>query len=66
MATPGDFTVTFEFNQVPRKVRTPDHEQWTFEDLKEGFWVMQDMRICRMSQGQYFIPASRIVLIERS
>ena len=66
MATPGDFTVTFEFNRVPRKVRTPDHEQWTFEDLKDGFWVMQDMRICRMSQGEYWIPPSRIILIERS
>ena len=65
MATPGDFEVTFEFNHVPRRVRTPDHEQWTFEDLKDGFWIMQNMRLCRMSQGKYFILPSRILLIER-
>jgi len=33
----GDFTVTFELNRVPRKLATPDHEQWTFGDLKDGF-----------------------------
>ncbi len=64
--TPGDWIVTFEFNRQPRRSRTPDHEPWTFEDLKDGFWIQEDYRLCRINQGTYWIPPSRIMLIEHA
>ena len=62
---PGDWEVTFEFNRQPRRAKTPDHEPWTLEDLKDGFWINEDYLLCRFPQGQYFIPASRVMVIER-
>ncbi len=62
----GEFTVTFELNRVPRRLNTPDHEQWTLEDLQNGFWITRDHKLCRQSQGTYWIPPSRIILIEVS
>jgi len=62
----GEFTVTFELNRVPRKVSTPDHEPWTLEDLQNGFWINKDYKLCRQSQGTYWIPPSRLILIEVS
>ncbi len=64
MATPGDWIVTFEFNQRPRRLETPFTEQWAFEDLKGGFWINADHQLCRVSQGHYWIPPSRIMMIE--
>ena len=62
----SDWIVTFEFNRQPRRVRTPDHEPWTFADLTGGFWITQDFILCRMTQGKYWIPPARIVMIERN
>lgn len=64
MATPGDWIVTFEFNQRPRRLETPFTEQWTFEDLKGGFWINADHQLCRQGQGHYWIPPSRIMMIQ--
>lgn len=64
MATPGDWRVTFEFNQRPRWVQTPLESQWTFEEIKDGFWLNADHKICRRSQGHYWVPPSRIMMIE--
>jgi len=64
MATLGDWTITFEFNQRPRRIKTPFTEQWAFEEIKEGFWLNADHQLCRVGQGHYWIPPSRIMLIE--
>lgn len=64
MPTPGDWVVTFEFNRQPRRVMTPFSEQWTFEDLRDGFWINADYQLCRQSQGHFWIPPSRIWVIE--
>ncbi len=61
----GPFFVTFKIAGQPRKASTPDHENWTIDDLRNGFWVTRDHVLCRASQGQYFIPASQILLIEK-
>lgn len=65
MATPGgDWIVTFEFNRTPQRRHTPLESQWAFEEIKDGFWLNADHQICRMSQGHYWVPPSRIMLIE--
>jgi hypothetical protein len=64
MATPGDWTVIFEFNKLPQRRQTPLSEQWTFEEIKDGFWLNADHQLCRRSQGHYWIPPSRIMWIE--
>jgi hypothetical protein len=61
----GPFQVTFEIARGYQRRPTPDHETWTLEDLTGGFWVTADHILCRPSQGKYFIPPSRIVLIEK-
>lgn len=61
---PGDWIVTFEFNRLPRRLVTPFEAQWSFEDLKDGFWLSADHQICRKGQGHYWVPPSRIMLIE--
>lgn len=61
----GPFFVTFEIARRPVRKPTPDHENWSMEDLKDGFWVTIDHALCRESQGQYWIPPSRIILIEK-
>ena len=66
MATmPGDFIVHFTFNNAPRRVTTPSHEPWSMADIKDGFWLTSDMRICRESQGMIWIPPSQLLMIER-
>lgn len=63
----GDFIVTFEYMRAMTTAQTPDHEQWTFDDLKGGFWIMGDgdFRLCRESQGRVWIPPSCLRKIER-
>ena len=61
----GPFYVTFNVARRPMRRATPDHEHWTLEDLKDGFWVTSEHVLCRESQGQYWIPPSQIVLIEK-
>jgi hypothetical protein len=61
----GPFFVTFEIAGRPRRQPTPDHEHWSLDDLKNGFWITREHILCRESQGQYWIPPSRIVLIEK-
>jgi hypothetical protein len=61
----GPYWVTFEIARRPVKKPTPDHENWTLEDLRHGFWITSDHALCRESQGQYFIPSSQILLIEK-
>jgi hypothetical protein len=61
----GPFWVTFEVARQNRRAPTPDHEPWTLDDLVNGFWITPDFTLCRPSQGKYFIPPSRIVVIEK-
>lgn len=61
----GPFWVTFEIARQPRRIQTPDHEPWSLEDIIGGFWVTPEYTMCRPSQGKYFIPPSRLVVIER-
>ena len=64
-STRGDFFITFEISRQPRRTATPDHEPWSLADIVNGFWITPDYVPCRPNQGKYFIPASRIMLIER-
>jgi hypothetical protein len=61
----GDFWVHYEIARQPRRSVTPDHEPWSLNDIINGFWITEDYRLCRISQGKWFIPASRIILVER-
>ena len=61
----NDFVVTFFFNRAPTKRVTPDHEQWSFDDLKDGFWITRDLNLCRESQGSIWIPPGMIMSIEK-
>ena len=61
----GPFYVTFQIAGRPRRQATPDHDNWTFEDLEKGFWVTKDHILCRANQGHYWIPPSQILLIEK-
>lgn len=61
----GDWEVVFEFNNTPRRVKTPLEKQWNLEDLKQGFWVTPELALCTESQGKYWIPPSRILYIEK-
>jgi len=61
----GPFYVTFEVNLREVRQPTPDHEHWTLDMLKDGFWVTQEHILCRETQGHFWIPPSRIVLIEK-
>jgi hypothetical protein len=65
MSVEGPFFVTF--NVARRAVRqpTPDHEHWSIDDLKNGFWVTNEHILCTERQGHYWIPPSQIVLIEK-
>lgn len=63
--THGDWLVTYELARQHRRAATPDHEPWTLEQLVDGFWLTDEHIICRPNQGRYFVPASRIILIER-
>jgi hypothetical protein len=60
----GDWEIIFEFNNTPRRVRTPLEQRWNFDDLKQGFWVTPELKLCAESQGRYWIPPSRILYIE--
>jgi hypothetical protein len=64
MASLGDWIVTFEFNRLPQRRQTPLESQWAFEEIKDGFWLNADHQICRQGQGHYWVPPSRIMLIE--
>ena len=61
----GPFYVTFEVARMAVRQATPDHERWSMEDLKDGFWITKDHILCREKQGHYWIPPARIVLIEK-
>jgi len=61
----GPFIVTFTLAGRNRRQPTPDHENWSFEDLKNGFWVTMEHTLCQERQGHYWIPPSQIVLIEK-
>lgn len=63
--TEGPFFVTFTVARQPMRRPTPDHERWTLEDLKDGFWITQDHFLCRETQGHYWVPPSQITLIEK-
>lgn len=59
-----EFIVYFEFMSERFQRNTPDHEQWALDDIKDGFWLTKDMNLCRASQGHYWVPPSRILLVE--
>jgi hypothetical protein len=61
----GPFFVTFNVGRQPRRVSTPDHENWKLEMLKDGFWITQQFVPCQESQGHYWIPPSQVILIEK-
>jgi len=61
----GPFYVTFEISRQYRRVATPDHERWTLDDIKDGFWITAHYVLCRESQGQYWVPPSKIVIVEK-
>ena len=61
----GPFFVTYEIARRPLRRPTPDHENWKFEDLKNGFWVTKEHVLCTERQGHYWIPPSQILLIEK-
>ena len=61
----GDFTVVFEFNRTPRRLDTPLETQWDFEELRNGFWLDAQHTIVREPRGVYWIPPSRIIVIEK-
>lgn len=65
MQTMGDWFITFEFNRMPRRIENPLEEQYALEELIGGFWLDANHRLVREPRGKYFIPASRIILIER-
>ena len=64
MNTPGDYRVVFEFERRLVQLQTPFSEQWTFEQLANGFWIDEEPKLVRESQGKYWIPPSRLVRIE--
>lgn len=59
-----DFVVYFEFMSERFQQNTPDHEEWTLDDIKDGFWLTRDRILCRESQGHYWVPSARIILVE--
>lgn len=61
----GDWLITFEFNQLPVKQKTPFEEQWNFEEIRNGFWLDAQHRIVHEPRGVYWVPPSRILVIER-
>ena len=61
----GDFTITFEFNLQRNHIRTPLESQYDLDELKHGFWLDQNRNLTREDRGRWWIPPSRIVLIER-
>jgi len=61
----GPFFVTFVVARQLRRVPTPDHERWTLEMLKDGFWITQGYVPCQESQGHFWVPPSQLVLIEK-
>ena len=63
--TEGPFFVTYVLAGQPRRTATPDHEPWSLEDLKDGFWITSTHALCREAQGSYWIPPSQVVLIEK-
>ena len=65
MVVDGPFYVSFLVARQLTRTPTPDHERWTLEMLKDGFWVTKGHVLCQESQGHYWIPPSQIILIER-
>lgn len=63
--TDGPFYVTFKVVGQPRKAATPDHENWTMDMLKDGFWITKEYLPCLERQGHYWIPPSQVLLIEK-
>lgn len=61
----GDFKITFEFNRLPRQLQTPIEAQYDFKELNNGFWIDQQHQLVREDRGVYWIPPSRIMVIER-
>lgn len=61
----GDWEIVFEFNRMPRRVRTPLERQWNLSELQQGFWVTPELVLCAESQGKYWIPPGRILHIEK-
>lgn len=63
--TMGDWRITFEFANRQRTISTPLEQRWAFEELRSGFWITRDFVLCPQSQGVYWIPPSRLIMIER-
>lgn len=61
----GDFIITFEFNRQPKRLETPLETQWDFEEIRNGFWLDAQHVIVRENRGVYWVPPSRIMVIER-
>lgn len=61
----GDFRITFEFNRLPRQLQTPMESQYDFKELSNGFWINEQHTLVREDRGKYWIPPSRIMVIER-
>jgi len=61
----GPFYVTFKLVQQPLRVLTPDHENWTLDDIKDGFWITKNRVPCRESQGHYWIPPASLMMVEK-
>lgn len=61
----GDFKITYEFNRLPRQLQTPIESQYNFEELRDGFWLDAQHKLVREDRGVYWIPSSRIMIIER-
>lgn len=61
----GPFYVTFNVGKQPRRLPTPDHENWNLGMLKDGFWITKQFVPCHERQGHYWIPPSQLVLIEK-
>lgn len=61
----GDFKITFEFSRTPRQIQTPIESQYDFTELKDGFWIDKQHQLVRADRGVYWIPAGRIMVIER-
>ena len=61
----GDFIIIFEYNRTPRRIQNPAEAQWDFEQIRDGFWVDKELQLVHERRGHYWIPPSRIILIEK-
>lgn len=61
----GPFFVTFSIARQLTRVKTPDHQHWTLDMIKDGFWITKDHAMCPETQGHYWIPPSQLIMIEK-